>query len=503
MKTRKTEKVGKLPSSTLKAKIVSQSITVFGMKALKLYGDEVNLDRATPDLIDGLKPVHRRIAWAAAALPKGQYVKAARIVGDVMGKYHPHGDTSIYGGMVTMVQACTPLMHGEGNWGNIIAEPAAMRYTNARLSNFGRSGFDPNYANKEVTSFVPNYDDKDVEPVSIPFPLPVVLFNGGEGIGYGAACNLPAFTPESVVEVLKLLLQGEKLKPVDFAKMMKPANKWGGEFVKTKENREAWLQMFTSSKASVQFQSPLEVDTLKKTIVISEWPNGLNPQKFVEWVRDMDETQEVYTSKGSSEFTIVMKKAYNSVQFEAYLKKIQNKTRVKSSYNINVTSRRAIITDGVVDYEVALMALSVPKLVVAWLRARLEIEIKSLGYRVRKQDAAIAYSKLLIFACTKLDIIIPIVRNSKKPREELASKLKITVDQADQILELKLRQLTKLDQDELKVRLADQIKFMEQLNKWLKSPKKKMVADIDQAMEAIIADRAYAIKQKTQKLKLQ
>lgn len=502
MKT-KSKPVGKMPTSDRKAKIIKQSITVFGMKALKLYADEVNLDRATPDLIDGLKPVHRRIAWGASQLPRGQYVKSARIVGDVMGRFHPHGDSSLYGSMVTMVQSCTPLLHGEGNWGDIIADAAAMRYTNARLSTFGRSGFDPDYANKEVTSFVPNYDDKDTEPVSIPFPLPVILFNGGEGIGYGAACSIPSFTPESVVEVLKRLLAGEKMKPVDFAKTMKPISKWGGQFVNTKENRQAWLQMFLTSKASVQFQSLLEVDSLKKTIIINEWPSGLNPIKFVEWVRGLEETQEVYTSKGSSEFTIVMKKAYNSVQFEAYLKKIQSKTKVKASYNINVTSRKAIVTDGVVDYEVALLALSVPKLVIAWLRARLETELKSLAYRIKKQDIAIAYSKLLIFAATKIDVIVKIVRTSKAPQQDLVKALKINADQADQILELKLRQLTRLDQDALKVKLGEQIKFATQLAAWQKSPKKKISADIDIAMSHIQADRDYSHKQKTQKLKLQ
>ncbi len=502
-KKRKPEKVKKLKvDKNFSAKVERQSITTYGMRALRLYGDEVNLDRATLDLIDGLKPVHRRELYAASDLPKGQYVKAARIVGDTMGRFHPHADSGIYGGLVTLVQACTPLVHGEGNWGNILAEPAAMRYTNARLSHFGRAGFDPDYANKEVTSFVPNYDDKEVEPVSIPFPLPVILFNGGSGIGYGAASNIPAFTPESVVEVLQRLLQGEKLKAEDFAKTMKPTSKWGGEFVKTKANREAWMQMFKTHKASVQFQSPLVVDTLKKTIVIGEWPSGLDPVKFVEEVRSWDETQEVYTSKGSSQFTIVVKKGYNSVQFDGYVERVQKLTRVKSSYNINVTSRKAIIKDGVVDYEVALLALSVPQLVVAWLRARLELELKSLDYRLRKQDVAIAYSKLLIFASTKLDIIIPIVRHSKQPREELAKKLKITIEEADQILELKLRQLTKLDQEALKQKLKEQLAFKEQLLKWKAKPKKKMVTDIDEAMKAIQADRDYDKKQKTQKLVL-
>lgn len=482
--------------------IVKQSITAFGFKAMKIYADEVNLDRATPDLIDGLKPVYRRLLWSASQMPGSAYMKSARITGDTMGKYHPHGDSSLYGAMVTMVQACTPLFHGEGNWGNLVDGAAAARYTNARLSFFGRTGFDPNYAHREVTSFVPNYDDKDVEPVSIPYPLPVILFNGGEGIGYGAACNIPAFTPDSVVDVLKRLLSGEKLNPEDFAKALKPANKWGGEFVKTKENKQAWLQMFLTSKASVQFQSPLVVDTLKKTIVINEWPSGLNPEKFLAWVRALEETQEAYPSKGSHEITIVMKKAYNSVQFDSYLKKIQNKTRVKSSYNINVTSRKAIITDGVVDYEVALLSLSVPKLVIAWLRARLEIEVKSLNYRIRKQQAAIAYSELLIFSASKLDIIIPIIRFSKTPKQDLAKKLKLSEEQADQILELKLRQLTKLDQDDLKAKLKEQQGVLSQLNKWLKNPKKKMIVDIDEAMQSIEADRKLALKAETQELEL-
>jgi DNA gyrase/topoisomerase IV subunit A len=485
-----------------KGRIKSQSITVFGMKALKLYGDEVNLDRATPDLIDGLKPVVRRIVWGTSQVAKTVFAKSAQIVGQVMGTYHPHGDSSIYGAMVTSVQSCTPLLHGKGGWGNLIDSAAAMRYTNARLSHFGRTGLDPDYANKEVTAFVPNYDDKTIEPVSIPYPLPIILFNGGEGIGYAGACNLPSFTPESVVEVLKQLLGGEKLKAEDFAKTLKPVQRWGGEFVKSRENKKAWLEMFTSNKASVQFQSPLIVDSVKKTVIVNEWPSGLDPEKFVEWARALPETNECYPSKGSAEFTIVMRKGYNSVQFDKWVEQIQKKTRVKSSFNINVTSRKAIIVDGVVDYEVALLSLSVPKLLVAWLRARLEIEIKSLQYRIARQQEAIDYSKLLIFAANKLDIIVPIIRTSKNPRDDLAKKLKITLVQADQILDLTLRKLTRLDQDVWKDKLKDQLKFMEQLNKWLKAPKKKMMVDMEAAMEAIKLDRLHIESQDKQKLTL-
>ncbi len=234
---------------------------------------------------------------------------------------------------------------------------------------------------------------------------------------------------------------------------MKPAQKWGGSLVNTKENRLAWMEMFTGSKASVLFKANLVVDELKKTIVIGEWPDGLNPEKFTEFVRGLPETQEVYPSKGSAEFTIVMKRGYNSVQFSAYLKKIEKKVQVRSSYNINVTRRTATIVDGVVDYSVELLNPSVPKLLLLWLKARIETETKSLEYRIGKQMAAIAYSELLIYAASKIDTIVKIVKTSKDPKADLSKALKITVEQADQILELKLRQLTKLDQAALHAKL--------------------------------------------------
>jgi len=497
----KKEKVKAIKVKTgLKARTLRQTITVFGMRALKLYGDEVNLDRATLDLIDGLKPVQRRITYGTSQVAREKFAKSAQIVGHVMGVYHPHGDSSIYGAMITMANSCVPLLHGDGNWGSMIDGAAAMRYTNARLSHFGRAGFDSDYMNPTVTSMVPNYDDKTLEPVSIPFPLPVILFNGGEGIGYATASNLPSFTPESVVEVLTKLLKGEKLKALDFAKILKPTYKWGGEFVKTKENKAAWLDMFTTNKASVQFQSPLNVDTVKRTIIVNEWPNGLDVLKFIDWAKSLPEVQSADPTKGTTEFTITCKKGYNSVQFDTLVEKVQKKTRCKTSFNINVTSRKAIIVDGVVDYEVALMSLSVPQLVVAWLRARLDTEKRSLDYRIDKQLAAIAYSELLIFAASKLDIIVPIIKTSKQPREDLSKKLKLTLEQADQILDLTLRKLTRLDQAAIDTKRKEQVKFLKQLREWLAKPKRKVLLDIEAAMQAIKADRDYADNRKNQTL---
>lgn len=495
---KKVKNTGKSIVASSKS-VIKQSITDYGVRAMKLYAAEVNLDRAVPDLMDGLKPVHRRILWALSQLPRSAVVKSARVVGETMGKYHAHGDSSIYGGMVTMVQACTPLIYGSGNWGTLVDGAAAMRYTEAKLTSFGASAFDPDYANKEVTSFVPNYDDKDVEPITLPFPLPVILFNGGSGIGYGTASSLPSFTPESVVDVCKQLLGGEKLQPLDFAKALKPVQKWGGSLVKSKANRQAWNTMFTTNKASVQFESNLIVDASKRSVVINEWPDGLNPLKFVEKVRALKETQEVYTSKGSAEFTIIMRKGYNSVQFDEYVSRIQKMTHVKSSYNICVTQRTATDTDGVIDYDVKILNPSIPQLLVLWLRSRIETEIKSLNYRVRKQEAAIAYSELLIYASTKLEIIFKALRTDQAATF-MVKHLKITVEQANQILDLQVRKLSKLDQDALKAKLKTQQGELKTLNGYLKAPKRKIAADMDNAMALIVADREYSKKVNSQKL---
>jgi hypothetical protein len=302
--------------------------------------------------------------------------------------------------------------------------------------------------------------------------------------------------------VLKQLLKGEKLKPEDFAKTMKPEFKWGGEFVKTKENRKAWFEMFTGSKASVLFEAPLDINPAAREVRIDQWPAGLDPEKIILWARTLPETQKAYPSKGSTEVTFLMGKGYNSVQFDAWVKKIAQKTRAKASYNINVTRRTVTNTDGVIDYDVKLYSMSVPRLVMEWLRERLQTEIRSLDYRIKRQQAAIAFSDLLIMVSNKLDIVIPIIRKSEKPKEDLIKKLKISEEHAEAILELKLRRLSKLDQNEINAKRKEQLAELKQLEKHRAKPKLKMITDIDAALEAIAADRKWYANKDSDELTL-
>jgi len=475
-----------------------ETLRSFGKRSMYTYGMEVNFDRMAADLVDGLKPVQRRVLWAASQQGKLP-VKTARVVGDVIGKYHPHGDQSVVGAIETMVHHPTPTMEGHGEWGSLIDSAAAMRYTNTCLSQFGWTFFQPDYIHKEVTSFIPNYDDKDVEPVTLPAQMPFVLMTAAEGIGYGITTDLPSFTPQSLVEVMTRLLSGEKLQAIDFAKTLKYDHKWGGSVVNSKQNKIEWMKMFTGTEAKVQFMANLEVYRDEKRLTINDWPPGLNPEKFVAKVKAMNECAAVDNVRGLM-YEIRMRKDHNFDQFDRFVAKVEAASRVNCSFKLNVTHTTAKVIDGVVHPHTDFLALSVPQLIIAWLKERLALELRSLEYRIRRQNAAIAFSELLIYASTRLDVIFKALR-SNDPDTFLVKNLKITPEQAKQILDLQVRRLSKLDQDDLKRKLKDQKAHLSVLEGWQKKPKAKVKADMAQVMAAIDADRERVRKLGTRKLK--
>lgn len=476
--------------------IKRESLADFGIRNITTYATEVNLDRAVPELYDGLKPVLRRVAWAMNSYKSGEPVKAAKGVGLVIGTYHPHGDSSVYGAMQTMVHNNVPLLEGIGNWGGLLDPAAAYRYTNCRLSKVGQSVFDTNYIS--VTDMVPNYDDTTKEPVVLPVRLPFLVLNGAEGIGVGITCSIPTFTLESTLAVLERIFKGEKLTGLDFAKTLKAKQHWGGHLVNTKENRQQWVQLMNTGRARVQFQSTLEVDEAKKTITINEWP-GVNPEKLVQKVRLMPECQRAYNSKGSTTFTIECKKAYNAVQFKDFVAKVQRLATSTASYRFNCTHRTAKTVDGVTTYHTEFLALSVKEFFYRWAKLRLLLEKKSLEYQIGKQQQLIDYSNLLIYASTKLDVIFKALRQSDS-RTYLVKHLKISEQQADAILDLKVRKLSKLDQQELKQVLKQQQQYMGQLKQYYKRPKAKIISEFAQLKQLVDSDLQQKAKRLQQKL---
>lgn len=375
---------------------------------------------------------------------------------------------------------------------SFVANGFVVHNTNCTLSNYGWTFFDPDYINKTVTSFVPNYDDSTVEPVSLPALLPNILLNGGEGIGVGTTTVLPTFTPDSVSALMLRILKGEKLTALDFAKTLKYANRYGGRLVRTAENKRAWMALFTQSTSSVQFEANLIVDRDNKAIEIDDWPQGLNPVKFINKIRAFPEVDQAYNHKGATGFRIEVNRNFNYAQFDKLVAKVQKATQVRRAFKINVTHRKSEVVDGVVKYDTEYLSLSVCQLMMTWLRARLDLEKRSLNYRIEKQNGLIAYSKLLIYASNNLEVIFKALRQ-KDSKAYLMTHLKLSAQEADQILDLKVRQLSKLDQDAIKAKLQDQKAHLSQLKIWLVKPRMKVAQDIDIAMKAIHKDIQFEL----------
>ncbi len=408
-------------------------------------------------------------------------------------------NSSITAAIETLVNSPTPLMLGSGNWGSLVDAAAAPRYTECKLSAYGRSFFDSDYIHGDVTPFVPNYDDSEQEPVCLPAQLPNVLLNGGDGIGVGITTNIPTFTPESVLTVLRRLIAGERLEPVDYAKTLKFNSKYGGVLVKSKENQKGWLSMFEGPEGRIVFESELAIDRDHKSITIDNWAPGTKIEAFVAKVRSMPECARCYNSKGSSTFTIDCKPAYNYAQFDKFVEKVRTATKQAKSYKLHVTHRVVTINDGKISYETEFLRLSIPKLIIKWMRMRIALELKSLAYRVRKQEQAIAHTKLLIRACDHVDDGVKALK-SKDPIKSLMASMKIDEEQAKTLLNLRFIQWSKLDQNQQQAKLKEQQSHLKQLQAWEKNPKTKVALDIEEVAKVIEKDKASKAEKAERKL---
>ena len=470
--------------------VSTMSISAYAQDKMGVYAEEVNLDRSVPDLYDGLKPVQRRIMWEGYLQRAGGFVKTARLVGGVIGRWHPHGDAGVDGAIETMVHHNVPTMLGKGNWGGLLDTAAAMRYTNCKLSNYGLQFFGSDYIVKAVTDFVPNYDDTEHEPVTLPAMLPNVLLNGGEGIGVGLTTVIPTFTPESLVAALQLYLSGKKPTALELAKTMKFATRWGGRLINSKENRSQYLSLFTSASARLMFEAELVVDRDNKCVMIDDWPPGLSVPGFIKKARAIKGVTTVFNHEGDTGFCVEVDKGYNYTQFDQVVERLKKLAISSKSYRINVTQRQLETVDGKPVIKNAILSMSIPMLLKAWLRRRLILEKRSLEYRMLRQEEAIAYSKLLIYAASKLDIVFAALK-SKDSSAHLVKHMKITADQAKQILDLRVRQLSKLDKEAMETQLKEQLAHQTQLKRWYANPKAKVSADLDAVLKTIGKDQDF------------
>ena len=483
------------------------------------YAVSVITDRALPDVRDGLKPVHRRILWAMKSLglsSSGDYKKSARVVGETMGKYHPHGDASIYDAMVHMAQDWCynhPLVDGHGNYGSVEGDDAAAsRYTETRLSPIAEdillSDLD-----KDVVDFVPNFDNKEKEPTVLPATVPHILITGTDGIAVGMASKMPTHNLGEVIDAAVALLEKPKLSDDQLMEYIKgPDFATGGIIVNKSELPEIYKN--GAGRIRVRGRVKTEPGARGKTnIVITEIPYTMIGaiDKFMDTVAElsrtklMSEVTDIKNLSGKEGICIVIEVG-KGADVEQYINLLYKKCKLEDTFGYN-----AMLLSSGVPYQMSLSRILNEFL--AFYRETTTRKYKNLLGREKKQAEV---REGLIKAVDCIDAIIELLRGSKdvatakkcltkgitegikfrtKASEKIAAKFCFTDAQAEAILEMKLQKLIGLEMDVLVKELEKNRKNIELYNAILTS-KTKMSAKMRADMLEI--KKKYAIKRKTE-----
>ena len=422
------------------------------------YSMSVIVERALPDVRDGMKPVHRRILFTMGEQglrPSGKFNKSARIAGDVMGKYHPHGDSSIYDAMVRLAQDWVmryPLVDGQGNFGSMDGDPpAAMRYTEARLGKAGNELLSD--LDKDTVDFRDNYDGKEQEPVVLPAKLPNLLLNGQVGIAVGMATNIPTHNLGEVVDATIELIDNPEATLDDLLKHVKGpdfptgATVYGGAPMR---------QAYATGKGSVTIRAVANIEETKKgrhQIVVSEIPYGVNKATLIEKIADLVHEKKLLTisdlrdesARGNVRIVIELKK-------DAYPKKVLNQLYKLTSLQTNFHYNMLALVDGIQP-----RILGLHDILSEFLKHRQVVVRRRTEYELRKAKERAHFLEGYKIALDNIDEVIATIRASKtrdEAEEALIRKFKLSQIQARAILEMQLRRLTGLErqaiEDELK-----------------------------------------------------
>jgi DNA gyrase subunit A len=428
-------------------RVVGTEITTEMKQAYIDYAMSVIVSRALPSAEDGLKPVHRRILFAMKqmGLEKGMTKKSARIVGDTMGKYHPHGDMAIYDSMVRMAQPFSlryPLVHGQGNFGSRDGDnAAASRYTEAKLTKMAVELLQD--IDKETVNFTPNFDNSLKEPVVLPGKVPNLLINGSSGIAVGMTTNIPPHNLNEVCDGIIKLIEKPKSTIDDLMQIIQgPDLPTGGQIV-----GENLKELYENGRAGFIMRGRTKIETKKdkEFIVITEIPYQVNKSELIKHIAQLVGEKKLpdikdlrdESSKGDVRIVIELKKGANT-QFT--INRLYKSTRMQSRFDAVLVALVAGIPK----------QLNLKQILEVYIKYRQKIVRKRTQFDLRKAEAREHIVKGLLIALKNLDAIIQIIKKSKSPAEELMRKFKLSKKQVEAILETKLRQLTSLEHDKLK-----------------------------------------------------
>ena len=416
------------------------------------YAMSTIVSRSLPDVRDGLKPVHRRLMYAMRQLhldPKSGFKKCARVVGDVIGKYHPHGDSAVYGAMARLAQDFSvryPLVDGQGNFGNIDGDgPAAMRYTEARLTDFAMALMEG--LNDNAVDFMETYDGEENEPLVMPPAVPNLLCNGTSGIAVGMATNIPPHNLSEICDALLYMIENPQCEIEPLVRRLRgPDFPTGGVIV---DKFSSILNAYTSGKGVFRIRAKWEKEDLghgQYQIIVTEIPYMVQKAKLVEKIAELLLEKKIpllndIRDESAQDVRIVLEPKSRMVDANLLMEHLFKQTELESRFNMNMN---VLDSDGVP------RVMSIKEVLREYLNHRHSVLLRRTNFRLDKINYRLEILSGYLTAYLNLDRIIEIIRGEDDAKAVMIKEFALTDNQAEAILNMKLRSLRKLEESQIK-----------------------------------------------------
>jgi topoisomerase IV subunit A len=456
--------------------------------------------RSLPDVRDGLKPVHRRLLWAMRLLrldPAGAYKKSARVVGDVIGKYHPHGDQSVYDAMVRLAQDFAlryPLVDGQGNFGNIDGDnAAAYRYTEARLTPVAMAlmaGID-----EGAVDFRPTYNGEEEEPEVFPGLFPNLLANGASGIAVGMATSIPPHNVGELIEAAIRLIDDPRVDDREIVAIVRgPDFPTGGRLVDDQQTIE---RAYISGRGSFRLRASIEKVVEKGggwNLLVTQIPYGVQKSKLIEQIAELIAEKKLpiladVRDESAEDLRIVLEPRARTVDAELLEESLYRLTDLEVRFPLNLN---------VLDENRTPVVMSLKEALAAWLKFQIEVLVRKSQVRIGKIDDRMELLDGFLIAFLNLDRVIEIIRTEDEPKPVLMAEFSLTDRQAEAILNMRLRSLRRLEEMEIGRERAKLAKEREELEKLVADPgrqRRRLKKDLGALKEQFGDDRRTRLEE--------
>lgn len=455
--------------------ILDQPMTALLSERYLSYALSTIMSRSLPDVRDGLKPVHRRVLYAMYQLkldPKLPPKKSARVVGDVIGKFHPHGDQSVYDALVRLAQDFAvryPLVDGQGNFGNIDGDnAAAMRYTESRLTMTAMALLDG--IDDDAVDFRATYDGETMEPIVMPSNFPNLLANGSSGIAVGMATNIPPHNVAELCGAMELMLENKDTTIDDIVKIVRgPDFPTGGIMV---ESKESVLESYRTGKGSFRIRARWVKEELKGDnwqIVVTEIPYQVQKAKLIEQIANLINDKKItllddIRDESAEDIRVVLVPKSKSIEPELLMEALFRHSELESRFSLNMNVLENGITPRVMNIKDVLQC---------WMDHRKVVLVRRSTHRLGQVNHRLEVLAGYLIVYLNIDEVIRIIRESDEPKPKLMKAFQLTEVQAEAILNMRLRSLRKLEEMELRREHDDLSKEKDSLEKLLASEKRQ------------------------------